>query len=895
MKKQFLYIIFLLSLFNNVVGQANINVSENGCAINTVTTNPDQVLNAFDWRTPNFTIYLQSGQGSLGVETTIVNPYFDQSLNPTTFNLANATVKDFAPADGWELLYRSFGTADAGVKTPFFVLYNRYNGTVRVFANIVNSGEFPYTAAAVTLSYKKPSNDFTSRRQTAILNQLGTTTFSMNEMQKDAHHYSPTSYLNSGVNNNYYWVYSDFYALFDPCTCGLESDWYLEVGLINNIDIDMTVSGVIERTIVDSNPNNPDETTVGGFFGKVQEYLAFGSGVVDGVNGTLASANQGFTTGQALLTNANTFANNLGPIIGKKASANLARSLGRLLFEVPRINMMLNLAKTAISTIKKLSTDFNNLNEPQSVEAIGSTSVTEIKTELTVTGNLKVKAPYVKTALKVPGAILPAGQGAIVAYNPVYNNILGVFNLYEQPKFEVKEFLPSSTINIARCNVAGPPTSISNQVVKVFPKITQLSIKDMPKLVINPAANLKLKSVDYQIVFDNYEQSDLSTTPILRGPMIPGQFSYFTDLFGYGCNENYAEYQIYTAKENNRETYLSSIGYDIQMRSSNQYLSISDSASIATPYLPQSCFDSYSLFSYSKIGHPQLRVKAIFEPLVNDPNSTVKEVIIIHTFNGIVETVPNTLPYTVTGTPNLLVSNTAYVPIGIDLPIDESALLFGYPSDVTYFDETISNNIYAIGDITIGNNVTIGQGNFTVKATGNIYFDKSLNAIPANSSVNFIAGKEIVVRPEAIVSPEVVLSIDPSVIKPCENAVDIVPTGTEIAAFCNGTVYNQRSEATRSILVTDVHDGVEESTNELSTIDFTMYPNPATNDVSLLFDNSIEGISVVLHDVAGKLVPIELTLNGREYVFNVSNCKQGIYFVTVSSYGGSQTKQLIVQ
>jgi hypothetical protein len=92
------------------------------------------VPGSFDWRTQNFTVYLTSVDGTPGVATTIVNPYFDQSLNPTTFPLANAVVKDFAPADGWELLYRSFGTALNGVRTPFFVLYNKYNGTVRAFA-----------------------------------------------------------------------------------------------------------------------------------------------------------------------------------------------------------------------------------------------------------------------------------------------------------------------------------------------------------------------------------------------------------------------------------------------------------------------------------------------------------------------------------------------------------------------------------------------------------------------------------------------------------------------------------------------------------------------------------------------------------------------------------------
>lgn len=276
MKKIFLIYLFLTSLYSALIGQTYVSVPNSGCPINTISTNPDLVPGSFDWRTQNFTVYLSLQDGTPGVATTIVNPYFDQSLNPTTFNLADAVKKDFAPEDGWELLYRSFGTASQGVKTPFFVLYNKYNGTVRVFANIVNSGESAYTAAAIRFSYTRPSVSFEERRQTAILNQLGSTTFSMEQFQRDAVHFVPTDYLNNGVNNNYYWVYADFFALFDPCTCGLQSDWYLEVGLINNIDINLTINGLIQHTMVDANPNgNPNETELGGFFWKSTTVLGF--------------------------------------------------------------------------------------------------------------------------------------------------------------------------------------------------------------------------------------------------------------------------------------------------------------------------------------------------------------------------------------------------------------------------------------------------------------------------------------------------------------------------------------------------------------------------------------------------------------------------------------------
>lgn len=72
------------------------------------------------------------------------------------------------------------------------------------------------------------------------------------------------------------------------------SNWYLSIGLINNIDITASINGT-QRTIVDANPNgnNVNETQLGSFFGRVQEYLQFGSGVVDGASLTFKSANEG--------------------------------------------------------------------------------------------------------------------------------------------------------------------------------------------------------------------------------------------------------------------------------------------------------------------------------------------------------------------------------------------------------------------------------------------------------------------------------------------------------------------------------------------------------------------------------------------------------------------------
>lgn len=88
--------------------------------------------------------------GPSGVVTRAVNlPYY--STDDDTVNLNLATGADVQPSDGWALLYRSFGNSSCGVNMPYFILYNRYNGLLRLFYHDdVSSNTF--TSGKVLLS-----------------------------------------------------------------------------------------------------------------------------------------------------------------------------------------------------------------------------------------------------------------------------------------------------------------------------------------------------------------------------------------------------------------------------------------------------------------------------------------------------------------------------------------------------------------------------------------------------------------------------------------------------------------------------------------------------------------------------------------------------------------------
>jgi hypothetical protein len=84
----------------------------------------------WDWTIPVAqTVYLN---GSSGIVARAVNlPYYDVEGFATNLNIPGSV--DVFPSDGWELLYRSFGNPSCGVNVPYFILYNRFNGLLRLF------------------------------------------------------------------------------------------------------------------------------------------------------------------------------------------------------------------------------------------------------------------------------------------------------------------------------------------------------------------------------------------------------------------------------------------------------------------------------------------------------------------------------------------------------------------------------------------------------------------------------------------------------------------------------------------------------------------------------------------------------------------------------------------
>ena len=85
------------------------------------------------------------------------------------------------------------------------------------------------------------------------------------------------------------------------------------------------------------------------------------------------------------------------------------------------------------------------------------------------------------------------------------------------------------------------------------------------------------------------------------------------------------------------------------------------------------------------------------------------------------------------------------------------------------------------------------------------------------------------------------------------------------------------------------------SIDEFELEDFSLYPNPATDEVNIKWSKS-DDVSIRIYNTLGKLVFYSKKLNVfNGYNIDVSNFEDGVYFVKLNSTYGEITKKLILK
>ena len=86
------------------------------------------------------------------------------------------------------------------------------------------------------------------------------------------------------------------------------------------------------------------------------------------------------------------------------------------------------------------------------------------------------------------------------------------------------------------------------------------------------------------------------------------------------------------------------------------------------------------------------------------------------------------------------------------------------------------------------------------------------------------------------------------------------------------------------------------SVNEIdNNIFFNMYPNPASNNVTVNLVDGLNNVFVELVDMQGRLIASYSNVTGASVEVDLSSVSNGVYFIKVNSEGTIQTEKLIVE
>ena len=366
--------------------------------------------------------------------------------------------KDMYSSDGWELIIHNFGTESVYEDNPYYVLYNRFTGILRVLIAIGNADPQQNGISFKIIFEKEDLRNYSS-----VLGDYSVEVplRSVEDTCDTEGLFAVTEFLQSTGK----WFYADFNMIYDPCTCLAELDYTrinIKVKLIQNSQIE--ILGDLEATITDIINGS------GGVDDQSDGMLSFPS-----IESAAKKATESYTAGDNL--------------VGKlMRNYDALESNGKVTFDFA------NIAKTSIETFVK------NVSEPSLFNSLlslagpafaafsvidffvsgggrdNTTHPMQVLGNLTLSGTLFTETPYTDITFSLPGSYNISEQDQ---FYPYYNQILGIFNLLETPKIDEYKNRKTWDCSAGLCK--------HRDTLKY-----KLKLGDDFKYVVNPAAGFKM-------------------------------------------------------------------------------------------------------------------------------------------------------------------------------------------------------------------------------------------------------------------------------------------------------------------------------------------------------------------------------------------------------------------
>ncbi len=955
-------VLLIINFFNtNLYGQCHEN-------INTISTDwrnyPISSNNNWNWTLPGaiHPVYLDNNQSipSLYIEL----PYFctkplgsascDGFHNVEEYQIKGNSkdFQDINPEDGWELLFKDFGspnpqgqnTGGTGRNNPFFILYNKYNGKMKIFVAMMGIHSKQSSFVRIGFDNMDPGTVKTST------NQANRTLFSAAEpIQKTLLEFKPVlefkqmnQVLAFQSQNDYQWMVCELTTTYDPCTCqntidnlGKVSTLTMQLINVGTVNIEAIIDGKATTEVLAS--GTTASSTADG------SLASFFDVVTDGGNAAQKGKTQWSSTQKTMLDIID-FGNKVlvkelakewlkkdNPNFDNDELKNLNNAALKQLLAAPdSIKKMFGVRQandTKLGVILEASKGIAS-NLPYVGMAIGiidylvdggeENKISEKSGPVTYDINLSLKGTLTEdqstfsTTFFNPGSPIPANVGNHLT--PFYNNVLGVFNVLELPDLEYAEILP--TITLWNRIDHGNECMNSWDEFNNFEGAGQVNLrqyrpKSNIKYVVNPASNMEVISIDAAIVFEYNENQPLFITrpdQISSATAIPfhnymvisnNQLDDFCNIFSNipNCDPDL------TGLERRVDDITNSTNLKLDYASSGYPNESNSFIRFRTNYVPITCFTSSNFLLLGTNNFGKVFVK-LYVKLKNKNLPNAEPVTTILTYDWTEKVINSTNLQTITGSYSASIFANNWT-------LKERFRCYTSFSSFNYFDYSY-HTFWSLNTIPFGNKGMYLGDNYYYSNEQNLIIEDRLiiptgSNIPNNSIIK--AGGKITIEPGVTFGNNIIIqsgikidigspnNINPSVqfeildlnqiVYSCNdyNYLPLHNTNNEIEQYCNNQLYKNL------VYNKNLNDSIIFDQNPinkgLKKIFFKIAPNPSSSDVEIIFYENHNNLNISLLDLNGKILINEFFINTNQSIkLRTSNLSSGIYFIKIENKEG---------
>lgn len=927
-----------------------INLGLNAQCINGVNTNPpfasnnylpldafgepdSLYLNGLSWWMPQ-----QYGLTNMGFNSN--NTYPDsmawiQTVSQSSYyNYLKFDMiqKMLSPKNGWELLHINLGRYPDNETTmfgnapfmsiPYIIIYNRYTGVARIFVRYGNQDVIQNLVSGVRIDLFYEPQELTSPNNISGVLRLG------EGLDRSLDRQTKVIKLTSVARHNAqvaFWMSADFQLTYDPCVCFYPGYIDAKFSFFKNTNITLHGRSITtdDNLVQGSNILNNDflgsfdattgvndgfiiykqmEAMIDDYLERLDKYQASLNSVqkhnekvknnqlVLKVAKGLIQVGATFFTGSpealtlvtTILPSAKAWQEGSSDSIAvNKGKKDFTKALDKALWEIGEL-----LFKEQL-TLKP---------EPDK-PSMPIASFSEMYFQGTLTDSADVKAPSFRT----PGSlnsIMLLDSGTLRQSYPVYNEALGVFALLNSPKFNVRRSIEEEESQFDVVGQQSNGTYLCNHRI-TYTERYQFKLDNVLNYFINPVLDVESYEIKAALnVIVNRQNPVAPPASAAVSAFINPNYTNNLGSFNLVDHEFYPLYNIQdsSALHGNSVHYALNSGYPPSNTPQNINIT---KAEFISPFIP---FDAFlpvrfefgiknQIFStYSRpdddldplslpksiYGHRiefdlylKIAVKIKYNSVNDDNDQNVFDYLFTYKVQDNDLILVGFAPIDIAGTNNNI--------------LFEDNLIFSQ----TYFNGThipgcqLHDSVYTCGafnDIEINGDISVGNG----------------------YSVVFKAGNNINVSPNAEITPEVVLLVDPIF-----NYSNPMPMSDALSveAFCKDTAQYNGNTLQRSVIA--YYDSLAQANPapELlpDPIEFIIFPNPTTGASQAgIYLPELATVSITIIDVSGKVVgsPVQnLTLaNGRNVQnLETESLQPGVYLVHLVVNGEKFVQRLVKQ